>query len=93
MILVFIRPGVVTALLLLVPLVAMQITHVVKWSLSDFVIMGALLFASGLTYELIARRARKPAQRAVAALAVGAVFVVIWLELAVGAVSKAFALF
>jgi hypothetical protein len=50
------------------------------------------LFVSGLAYEMIARRVRKPAQRAAAALAVGAVFVTIWLELAVGAVSKVFAL-
>jgi hypothetical protein len=70
----------------------MQVTHEVKWSLSDFIIMGGLLFVSGLAYELIARRVRKPAQRTAAALAVGAVFVAVWLELAVGAVSKALAL-
>jgi len=86
-----VRPIIATALFLLVPLAAMQVTDEVKWSLSDFAIMGGLLFVSGLAYELIARRVRKPAQRAAAALAVGAVFVAVWLELAVGAVSKAFA--
>jgi hypothetical protein len=88
---IFIRPAIITAVILLVPLVAMQITREVNWSPGDFIIMGALLFASGLAYELIVRRARKRAQRAIAALAVSAVFVVIWLQLAVGAVSKAIA--
>jgi hypothetical protein len=87
----FLRPAVISALLLLVPLAAMQVTGEVNWSPGDFVIMGVLLFASGLAYELIAAQARKPSHRVVAGLMVGAVFVVIWAELAVGAVSKALA--
>jgi hypothetical protein len=89
---ILIRPAILTAVILLAPLVAMQITRDVVWSLGDFLIMGVLVFACALAYELIASRTRRPLQRAVAALAVGAVFVAIWLELAVGAVSKAFAL-
>ena len=83
------RPLALTLLLLLVPLAAMQLTHEVNWSASDFVLMGALLFASLSAYALLAARARKPAHRMMAGLAVGAVFVTIWAELAVGAVSKA----
>ena len=88
---VFLRPLIITLLLLLVPLAAMQLTDEVNWSAGDFVLMGVLLFASLTAYVLLAARARKPAQRVVAGLAVGAVFVVIWAELAVGAVSKALA--
>jgi hypothetical protein len=86
---VFLRPAIGTALFLLVPLAAMQFTHEVNWGPGDFAIMAVLLFASGLAYELIASRARSPAHRIVAGLAVGAVFIAIWAELAVGAVSKA----
>ena len=86
-----VRPALVTALLLLVPLAAMQISEEVNWSPGDFVLMGALLLAGGLAYELLAAQARKPVHRVVAGLMVGAVFVTIWAELAVGAVSKALA--
>lgn len=85
------RPLGLTLLLLLVPLAAMQFTQEVNWSAGDFVLMGVLLFAGLSAYELLAARARKPAHRVAAGLAVGAVFVVIWAELAVGAVSKALA--
>src|SRR3982751_4077064 len=45
----------VVALILLLPLLAMQFTDEVRWGVADFVIAGALLFGAGLTYELIAR--------------------------------------
>lgn len=38
------RVALVTGLLLLVPLVAMQFTDEVRWNLADFVVAGALLF-------------------------------------------------
>ncbi len=85
------RPVSLTLLLLLVPLAAMQITQEVNWSAGDFVLMGVLLFTSLSAYELLAARARKPGHRVAAGLADGAMFVVIWAELAVGAVSKALA--
>jgi hypothetical protein len=88
---VLLRPLIITLLLLLVPLAAMRLTDEVNWSAGDFVLMGALLFVSLSAYALLAARAHKPVQRVVAGLAVGAVFVVIWAELAVGAVSKALA--
>ena len=61
--------AVVVALILMVPLVAMQSTKEVNWDLFDFAFMGTLLFGAGLTYELVARKMSTAAYR----VAVGAV--------------------
>ena len=65
-----VRVGLVTALVLLVPLVGMQVTDEVKWSLFDFVLAGVLLGRTGLLLELALRRPRNIAYR-VAATAIG----------------------
>ena len=44
----------VTALLLLIPLLAMRFTDEVAWSPTDFAVAGALLFGTGFTYKVIA---------------------------------------
>jgi hypothetical protein len=75
-----------TAAILLVPLVAMQFTDEVNWTLGDFVAAGALLAGAGLAYELTARRVGNKAHR----IALGAAFLLslllVWAELAVGIV-------
>jgi hypothetical protein len=50
------RVALATALILLLPLVAMQITDEVDWALADFAFAGALLGGTGLLLELAARR-------------------------------------
>ncbi len=67
-------------LLLLVPLVAMRFTDELAWALTDFVASAILLFGAGLTYVLLARNAN----RLLVALAITAVLVLVWAELAVG---------
>ena len=47
------------SMLLLIPLIAMQFTDEVNWTLFDFVIAGALLFGTGLLSELIMRKIKK----------------------------------
>lgn len=59
------RVALVTAVILLVPFAAMQLTDEVRWSAGDFVFAGALLIGTGVLLELATRRARG------AALAVG----------------------
>ena len=84
------RLALVTALILLVPLVAMQLTDDVVWTASDFVIMGALLFGTGLTYEVL-KSYVSGKYRAALAIALLVIFLVIWAELAVGIFGTPFA--
>lgn len=79
-----IRLVIVTTLVLMVPLLAMQFTDKVNWSLGDFVIIGALVFGTGLTYELIARKTENSTHRAVLGIVLLAVMLLVWADLAVG---------
>ncbi|WP_460675442.1 hypothetical protein [Hymenobacter coalescens] len=79
-----VRPALATAGLLLVPFVAMQFTPEVKWTLSDFVFAGLLIFSTGLAYELLASRAGNLTYRLGVVLALAAGFLSIWVNLAVG---------
>lgn len=74
----------VAALLLLLPLVAMQFTHEVAWSPGDFAVFGAMLLVACGTYELAARVARSGAYRAAVGVALTAAFLLGWVNLAVG---------
>lgn len=71
-------------LLLLLPAVAMQFTSEVDWSVSDFIVMGALLGTVGLTTEFLVRRSGSTAYRIGAVTAMATAFLTIWVNLAVG---------
>ena len=77
-----------TAILLLIPLVAMQFTDEVVWTFSDFVVAGALLFGAGVTYDLITRRAGNIVYRSAVGLAVGTALFLVWANLAVGLIGS-----
>ncbi|MCW5910753.1 MAG: hypothetical protein KIT62_06750 [Cyclobacteriaceae bacterium] len=83
-------PGVavITLLILSVPFVAMQFTNEVNWSVSDFVIMGILVFSTMLAYVLISRYAPGFIYRAAIGLAIGATFLMVWANLAVGLIGS-----
>lgn len=70
--------------LLLVPLVAMQFSNGVDWSLFDFIIAGILLGGTGLLIELIMRKVKSKEKRLVLGALVLIVLALIWIELAVG---------
>lgn len=72
------------ALLLLVPLVAMQFSTGVDWDLTDFIIAGLLLSGAGLTIELIIRKVKSKEGRLALGVLVLLVLALIWIELAVG---------
>jgi hypothetical protein len=73
-----------TALILTLPLLAMQFTDQVAWSLADFVVAGALLAGTGLTYVLATRKAGNLAYRAAVGVALAAALLLVWINLAVG---------
>ncbi len=72
------------ALLLLLPLVAMQFTDEVVWDVTDFAFAGALLVGTGVTFELAARKTGNSAYRAAVGVALVAAFILVWMSLAVG---------
>lgn len=80
--------AIVTVVLLMVPMVAMQFTAEVNWSWSDFVTAGILLFGTGLTYELVARKAVNTTYRFAAGIAVATALLLIWTNLAVGLIKS-----
>ena len=77
-----------TALLLLIPLVAMQFTKEVNWNWFDFVVMGGLLFSTGLAYLVIARQGNNRTYRVAVGVAVVAGLLLVWANLAVGLVGS-----
>ncbi len=73
----------VVALILMVPLLARA-----PWSLADFVVAGVLLFGTGLTYELVARKGGTIAYRAAIGIACAAALLLVWMNLAVGLIGS-----
>jgi positive regulator of sigma E activity len=76
--------AVATALVLLVPLVAMQFTDAVAWGLNDFIVAGVVLFGTGFAYVLLAQRARSTTRRFAIGAVLGAGLLFVWAQLAVG---------
>ncbi|VTR50916.1 Uncharacterised protein [Sphingobacterium thalpophilum] len=72
------------ALLLCIPLIAMQFTEEVKWTGWDFVVMGALLTLTALLWELVWRGVRTFGYRVLLCSFIVVGFLLIWAELAVG---------
>lgn len=82
---------VVVGILLLIPLISMQFTSEVDWDLRDFIIMGILLFATGLGIDFSLRKIGAFTKRLIAIGAILIVFFLIWAELAVGIFGTPFA--
>lgn len=78
----------VAAVILLLPLVAMQFTDEVKWGAADFTVAGALLIGTGVTFELAVRRTGDTTYRAAAGVALAAAFLLAWLSVGVGIIGQ-----
>lgn len=77
--------------LLLIPLIAMQFTTEVNWSLFDFIVMGILLLSVGLLFELVFRKIHKTGSRIAIIILILIAFLLTWGELAVGIFGSPFA--
>ena len=71
-------------LLLLIPLIAMQLTNEVNWDAFDFMAMGMLLLVTGLLSELALRMLKDKMHRLIAIAVILLLFLFIWGELATG---------
>lgn len=78
----------IAALLLLLPLVAMQFADEVNWTAFDFAFMGALLGGVGLGMELAVRKTRSAQYRIAAGTALAATFLLVWINGAVGIIGS-----
>jgi hypothetical protein len=78
------------AIILLVPLIAMQFTTEVNWTLLDFVVAAVLLFSTGLMCELALRKIKKTKYRIAICVALLLALLLIWTELAVGVFATVF---
>ena len=74
----------VTAGILMIPLVAMQFTTEVNWTGFDFVAAGILLALTGLVLSFALRNIRSTKSRLIAAGLIGLGFLYCWAEMAVG---------
>lgn len=76
------------ALVLCIPLVAMQFTNEVNWSAGDFIVAAVIIGGIGLMAEFLVRISRDGYYRAGAACALAAVFLTVWSNLAVGIIGS-----
>ena len=85
------RIFIVTGLILLIPLIAMQFSDEWDWKPADFIIIGTLLISAGLAYELIARNLKDNLHKTIVGFAIVVLVLLIWAELAVGVFGTPFA--
>lgn len=74
--------------LLLIPLIAMQLTNEIVWTPGDFIFAGTLIFGTGLMYKLVTKESEKPAYRAAVGSALATGFILIWVNGAVGIIGS-----
>ena len=71
-------------ILLLAPLVAMQFTKNVDWTLLDFIVAGALLFGAVIGIDYSARKIQDAKNKKTIIVLIVLALILIWVEAAVG---------
>ena len=74
----------ITILILLIPLIGMNFSNEVNWSIMDFVIAFIMLFGTGLLIEFILRKVNKIHIKIALIMITTILFLLIWAQLAVG---------
>lgn len=70
--------------LLFIPLIAMQFSNDVDWSIFDFIIIGILLLATGIGCEIVFRKVKSTLYKLLICGVIILAFILLWAELAVG---------
>lgn len=78
-------------ILLLIPLIAMQFTKEVRWTILDFCIASIILFTTALLIEIVLRTITNLKLRIVLLTIIISALLLIWAELSVGIFDSPFA--
>ena len=77
--------------ILLIPFFAMQLGTGVNWSGFDFLVMGILLFITGIAIERVLSKVSSTKNRLLICGIILIIFLLVWAELAVGVFGSPFA--
>ena len=72
------------AILLLIPVVAMQITDEVNWDMMDFIVGGILIFGTIGVIEMVIRKTKENKYKIIIVFALIIAALIFWAEMAVG---------
>ncbi len=70
--------------ILSIPLMAMQFTEEVNWTISDFLVMGILLFTTVFTIDFLLKKFKTLKSRLILIVGIVVLLALVWAELAVG---------
>ena len=73
-------PALITALILLIPLLGNHFVEGWNWGVGGFVLLGTLVFGLGLTYQLVTRNVDAIAYRAAVGIALVAALPLFWMN-------------
>jgi len=74
--------------ILLIPLIGTFFVDGWNWGPFDFLAAGLMLFGTGVLIDLAARKIAHPFKKAIAIITIISVLLLMWVELAVDAVSR-----
>ncbi len=76
--------AVVIAVVLMIPLLAMQFIDEISWDPFDFLMLATVLIGIGIAYELVSRKSKKTIYRTAFGIGLIGAFLLIWVNGAVG---------
>ena len=74
----------ITAILLIIPWLAMQVTAEVNWAPADFVFAGVMVFGTGTAFKLITSKFSTLLYKIAVGIALVSGFILIWINGAIG---------